>query len=183
MRGPASPCGALDRYLLLSYKISRFALALPELVHNMLWQFIILNMAERKQPTTPDEIQVDIENHPERGKVKDDNGELVPIVRLDLVELRGNISRESYRLLLEMWGAKGLDKTDGLKDLVNQYLSNPGNLSLLERAERMKSEVYGISKKEVRSKTFGYYKDKGRRSRSNLKSSKDSITSKAGEEG
>lgn len=116
----------------------------------------------RKKPITPEEVEADIASHPERGMFKTDDGRLVSAVRTDTVEVRGDVPHEAYEVLLEIWGAKGLSKSDGVKDMINAYISDFGNLYLVEHKERLKSEVYGATPREVRSKVKGFYKARGR---------------------
>jgi hypothetical protein len=124
---------------------------------------------KRKKPETPDELQADIENHPERGMFKADNdGRLVPAVRVNSIEVRGDIPAEAYEMLLIIWGAKGLEKGGGVKDMVMQYITDLGNLQLAQRKEQMKAEVFGVSPRDVRSKVKGFYKARGRERRARL---------------
>ena len=116
----------------------------------------------RKKPTTQEELQQDIENHPERGMMKASDGRLVPVVSFQSRELRANITKESYRIAMEIWGAKGLNPTEGIQDMVNTYISQLGNLQLVERTQRIKAETYKTTPTEVRSKTFGSYKRRAR---------------------
>lgn len=125
-------------------------------------------MANREKPSTPEQIQEDIALHPERGMFIADDGRLVPAVRFELKEVRSNVSAEAYDVLLAIWGAKGLDKTDGVRDMVNRYIADLGNLHLLEYSERVKSETFSVSQREVRSKKRGAFKARIRAKKANL---------------
>lgn len=122
----------------------------------------------RKKPETPQELEADIASHPERGMFKADDGRLVPAVRTKPVEVRGDATTEAYEVLLEIWGAKGLDKAGGVKDMISQYITDLGNLQLVERKERIKSEVFSVDRREVRSKVKGFYKARGRERKARL---------------
>lgn len=119
-------------------------------------------MSSQKKPQTPEEIQSDIDNHPERGMLRREDGELAEVVRFDTVDLNGSIPKELYRVLLEIWGAKGMTKTDGLRDMASQYATHQGNLQLVKRSQQQKSELYGVTETEVRKKVFGAYKKRSR---------------------
>jgi hypothetical protein len=127
----------------------------------------------RKKPQTPEELKADIENHPERGMFRADDGRLVPAVRFESKEIRGDIPAEAYEVLLDIWGAKGLDKAGGIKDMVMRYITDLGNLQLVERSEQLKAEIFGISRREVRSKKKGFYKARGRERKVRLTQSED----------
>jgi hypothetical protein len=116
---------------------------------------------KRKKPITPAERKADIENHPERGKL---NGE--EVVSFDKVEFRGSVPREIYRLALEVGGMIGDDKSAILSKALEEYVL--ARLPLLERNQRIKAEKFGVSELEIRSKTFGAYKAKGRAKAANL---------------
>lgn len=129
-------------------------------------------MVKRKKPATHQERQADLENHPERGKFKTEDGRLIDAVGFKSSEIKGSISSEAYSSLLEIWGAKGLSKTDGIQDMVNNYIADLGNWKLVERREQVKSDVYGLSKREVRSKIKGAYKRRAREGRAKFDSGK-----------
>lgn len=120
-------------------------------------------MTKKKKPQTPEEVQIDIESHPERGKLNGDE-----VVAFDKVEFRGSVPREIYRLALEVGGATGDDKSTILSKALEEYVLR--RLTLLERSESIKAEKFGVSRLEIRSKTFGAYKAKGRAKRANLDS-------------
>lgn len=131
-----------------------------------------IKMVKRDKPTTPQERQADIENHPERGKFKTEDGRLIDAVGFKSVEIKGAISSEAYSSLLEIWGAKGLSKTDGIQDMVNSYIADLGNWKLVERREQVKSDTYDLDKREVRSKIKGAYKRRAREGKAKFDSGK-----------
>lgn len=120
-------------------------------------------MVKRKQPATPEELEKDIENHPERGELNGDE-----IVRFDSVELRGQIPRELYRRFLEVAGAQGMTKGQAILTAIASWVSQPGNQALLDHFLSLQSEKYGKSRVEIRSKIFGMYKKTARARRKNL---------------
>lgn len=122
-------------------------------------------MSSQKKPQTPEEIQSDIDKHPERGMLRGEDGELAEVVRFDTVDLNGSIPKELYRVLLEIWGAKGMTKTHGLIDMASQYVTHQGNLQLVKRSQQQKSELYGVTETEVRNRVFGAYKKRSRQFR------------------
>ena len=123
-------------------------------------------MTKRKKPQTPEEVQIDIANHPERGKLDGDE-----VVAFDKVEFRGSVPREMYRLALEVGGATGDDKSIILTKALEEYVLR--RLPLLERSESVKAEKFGVGRLQIRSKTFGAYKAKGRAKKANLDSSRE----------
>lgn len=120
-------------------------------------------MTKRKQPATPEELEKDIEKHPERGQL---NGE--EVIRFDSVELRGQIPREMYRRFLEIAGAQGMTKGQALLTAIASWVSQPGNQALLDHFLSLQSEKHGKSRVEIRSKIFGAYKKTARLRRRNL---------------
>jgi hypothetical protein len=118
-------------------------------------------MTKRKKPQTPEEVQIDMASHPERGKLNGDE-----VVAFDKVEFRGSVPREIYRLALEVGGATGDDKSSILTKALEEYVLR--RLPLLERSESIKAEKFNTTRLEIRSKTFGAYKAKGRAKRANL---------------
>jgi len=120
-------------------------------------------MTKRKQPETPDELNKDIETHPDRGQI---DGE--EVVRFDSVELRGQIPREMYRRFLEIAGAQGMTKGQALLTAIASWVSQPGNQAMLNHFLSLQSEKYNQSRVEVRAKIFGAYKKTARLRRKNL---------------
>lgn len=123
-------------------------------------------MTVKKKPSNPEELKADIEQHPERGKIGGDD-----VVAFDKVEFRGSVPREVYRLALETGGALGDDKSMILAKALEEYVLR--RIELLERSQRMKAQRFGVDEPEIRAKTFGAYKAKGRSKQSNLQKGKN----------
>lgn len=103
------------------------------------------------------------------GIFKTEHGQLVKAVKFQNKEIRGHVSHETYEFLLDIWGAKGLDKSEGLRDMASMYISHSGNLQLTERSEQIKASAFKISVEEVRLKNKGAYQARERSRRSRLK--------------
>lgn len=108
---------------------------------------------EKHKPVTPEELEQDIANHPDRGMLE---GE--PVARFDSIDLQFGIPRELYRMLLEIGAAKGFNKTQIFIDAFSQYVSNPGNIALAEHWQNLKAQKHGVSAFEIKSKVLGSYK-------------------------
>lgn len=119
----------------------------------------------RRKPENPQEIEKDIQGHPERGKL---NGE--DVVRFDLEEIRVAIPKELYRLLLEAGGAMGLSKKEVVMMALTRFVTDAGVMRLVERSQQLKSEKFGVSRVEIRSKVFGAYKRVARAFKSRMDS-------------
>ncbi len=107
----------------------------------------------RQKPTNPQELKQDIQDHPERGKLNDED-----VVRFDLEEIRVSIPKELYRVLLEVGGAMGLNKKEIIMMALTQFAVSPGVMQLVERSQQLKAEKFGVSRTEIRSKVLGSYK-------------------------
>ena len=112
---------------------------------------------ERKKPQDLNELEEDIATHPDRGML---DGEAV--VNFDSVDLQFNIPKETYRMLLEIAGARGFNKTQVFLDAFSRYISDAGNIALIEHWQATKAEKHGVPKVVIRSKVFGVYKRVGR---------------------
>lgn len=112
---------------------------------------------ERKKPQDLNELEQDIATHSERGML---DGEAV--VSFDSVELQFNIPKETYRMLLEIAGARGFNKTQVFLDAFSRYISDTGNIALIEHWQATKAEKHGVARGVIRSKVFGAYKKVGR---------------------
>ncbi|MDF5733871.1 MAG: hypothetical protein PUP92_39345 [Rhizonema sp. PD38] len=118
-------------------------------------------MTEKRQPQTPEEIQADIESHPERGKINDEY-----VLALDRREVRGSCSGESKRKLIRIMAVYGWDMSEGLSSAIAALWDK--ERQNVEAHEREKAEYFNVDTKEVRNKQFGIYKDRGRRKKANL---------------
>ena len=113
---------------------------------------------KKKQPSTTEELQKDIESHPDRGKL---DGE--PVVRFDSKELSGSIPRTLHNEFLLICGSKGYNKSQGLTEAVSQWVADQGNQTAKENFIKRKAQQHQVSESEVASKVFGCFKDAGRR--------------------
>lgn len=116
----------------------------------------------KKQPKTPEELQQDIEQHPERGLI---DGE--EIVRFDSVEIRGTVPRELHRLVLEAGGALGYNKSEIIRAALEDWVTK--HLATVVRSQEVKAAKYDVEEIEIRSKVFGAYKAAGRKAKARLK--------------
>jgi hypothetical protein len=127
--------------------------------HNRVrWRVPIVQstLMTKQQPKTKQEIEADIENHPERGKIDGDAA-----VRFDSVEIRGTLPRELYRHVLQAGAAQGLNKSEILKVALRNFVIE--SLPLTQHWQQSKSEKYDIPLPEVQSKSYGAYKDRSRK--------------------
>lgn len=123
-------------------------------------------MTTRKKPITPEEVQSDIDNHPDRGKI---NGE--PVLALDRRQVRGTCSGEAKRKLIRVMAVYGWDFSEGLSAAIATLWDKERHN--VEAHEQEKAERFGVSIQEIRSKEFGIYKDRSRRKRANLRSGEE----------
>ncbi|NJM23754.1 MAG: hypothetical protein HC907_36710, partial [Richelia sp. SM1_7_0] len=79
----------------------------------------------------------DITSHPERGCI---DGE--PVTSFELVNIQVKIPRELYRTWMQIIGCKGLSKTQGIIDTLSDYISDTGNLALLEYWQKAKAQKH-----------------------------------------
>jgi len=113
---------------------------------------------KKKQPQTAEELQKDIESHPDRGKLEEE-----PVVRFDSKDLSGSIPRTLYNEFLLICGSKGYNKSQGLTEAVSQWVASEGNQAAKENFLKRKAQQHNVSESEVASKVFGCFKDAGRR--------------------
>ena len=116
-----------------------------------------------KRPETPEELAADIENHPERGKLDDDE-----VVRFDRVELRQYVPRDLWRRSLEIGGAMGLNKSDIVQAALIEWVSQPGRQAMREQFYQLKMDKHQVSRQKVFEKILGAYKAVARKMRANL---------------
>lgn len=128
-------------------------------------------MTNRK-PTNSDELQQDIDNHPERGKL---NGE--DVVKFDSETFQLSIPKELYRVLLEIGGSMGLTKREVFLMALSRFATDAGNIALLERSQSIKAEKHNVSVVEVRSKVLGAYKRVGREKANRINKAQDTTES------
>ena len=107
----------------------------------------------RAKPQTAQEIEQDIQNHPDRGLV---NG--VPIVCMKKRVFSGRVSDELYRQALIVGGSMGLTQDEILTIALSKFASDPGYQALKNASLQIKAEKHGISVRQVINKIFGIYK-------------------------
>jgi hypothetical protein len=126
-------------------------------------------MAQRKKPATPEEVKIDIEEHPDRGiAVNPVTGELESVVNFETVEIKITIPKELYRLLLRAGAALGMTRSQIIITALAKYVVEAGVLYLLDDHELGKGSKFKISHNEVKSKIYGGYKRVAREIRSRL---------------
>lgn len=111
----------------------------------------------RKKPESQEELQQDIESHPERGQI---NGE--DVVRFDTTTVQLAIPIELYRQLLDAGAALGMNKKDIFNHAIASFVSHPGTVAMVRQWYEMKCDKYQVAKTEVRSKVLGSYKKTAR---------------------
>jgi hypothetical protein len=114
----------------------------------------------RKKPTTQEELEQDLVDHPERGMLDGED-----VVRFDKTTLQFAIPKEMYRVMLEIGAAKGLSQTQIFIDAFSQYISSPGNIALVQHWQQIKAEKHNVSRFTIRGKVLGSYKKVGRERR------------------
>lgn len=120
-------------------------------------------MTTRKKPITPQEIEADIDSHPDRGKI---NGEYV--LALDRRQVRGTCSGEAKRKLVRIMAVYGWNFSEGLSSAIAALWDK--ERENVEAHEQEKADKFGVSAQEIRNKQFGAYKDRSRRKTANLES-------------
>ena len=120
-------------------------------------------MTSRKKPETPEELLLDIESHPERGKI---NGK--EVICFGRREIRGTVSAEAKQKFLRVLATQGLTMNEGLAFALSLLWDL--QREAVEANEREKSEKFGVTIQEIQSKVFGAYKARGRNKKANLDS-------------
>lgn len=113
------------------------------------------------KPTTKDELQQDIDGHPERGKI---NG--VPVVDDSRREVRGRVSAELKRKFIRICACYGIDHSNGLEMAIAVLWSQ--HREAVEDHEVEKAHQFQVDKEEIKRKSYGHYKAKGREKKLNL---------------
>jgi hypothetical protein len=107
----------------------------------------------KAKPQTIQEIEQDIQKHPDRGLV---NG--VPIVSMKKRVFSGQVSDELYRQALIVGGSMGLTQDEILTIALSKFASDPGYQALKNASLQVKAEKHGIPVRQVINKIFGIYK-------------------------
>lgn len=123
-------------------------------------------MTNKRKPEAKQELEHDIQSHPERGKV---NGE--PILCDNRRLIRGSVPAELKRKFLRVIACYGIDNTSALEQAI--MLLWEKHREIVESHERQKAEEFGISVAEVQKKSYGYIKARGRQKRLNLEANNE----------
>jgi hypothetical protein len=118
-------------------------------------------MTKKRKPETKQELEQDIQAHPERGKI---NGK--PVVDDGRRQIRGTVPAELKRKFLRFLACYGLDNTAGLEQAIALLWKE--HREVIESHERQKSEELGVSVAEIQKKSYGHIKARGRQKRLNL---------------
>ena len=115
----------------------------------------------KRKPESREELEQDIQDHPERGKV---NG--IPVVNDTHRALRGSLPAELKQKFLRILACYGIDNSAGLQMAIALLWKE--HREAVEFHELEKSTELGISVAEVRCKSYGHSKARGRQKRLNL---------------
>lgn len=115
----------------------------------------------KQKPQSKEELQQDIQNHPERGKI---NGQSV--VNDARRQVRGTISAELKRKFLRVIACYGLDNSAGMEQAIALLWKE--HREAVESHERQKAEELGVSVAEIQQKSYGHIKARGRQKKLNL---------------
>lgn len=118
-------------------------------------------MTERRKPQTKQELEQDINDHPDRGMI---DGK--PVVDDAMREIRGKVPAESKRKFLRVIACYGVDITTGLQMAIAAlWRQEQDNV---KTHEQEKASEFGVTEKQIQIKEFGHYKNRGRKKRLNL---------------
>jgi hypothetical protein len=123
-------------------------------------------MTRREKPQTREQVQVDIESHPDRGMI---NGHKV--VDDAKREVRAKVPAELKRKLLRVIACYGVGMSEGLEMAIASLWRQEQQVVKLHEQE--KALEFGVTEKEIQVKEFGHYKAVGRQKRLNLISEGD----------
>ena len=123
-------------------------------------------MAERKKPRTKEELQADIEGHPDRGKIDGKS-----VVADGYREIRGRVSAETKRKFMRIIACYGVGMSEGLHLAIAALWRE--QQEAVKSHEQEKAEEFGVTPKEIQIKAFGHYKQRGRAKRLNLENNND----------
>jgi hypothetical protein len=123
-------------------------------------------MTRREKPQTREQVQADIESHPDRGMI---NGHKV--VDDAKREVRAKVPAELKRKLLRVIACYGVGMSEGLEMAIASLWRQEQQVVKLHEQE--KALEFGVTEKEIQVKEFGHYKAVGRQKRLNLISEGD----------
>lgn len=118
-------------------------------------------MINKRKPQTKQELEQDIQDHPERGKV---NGKAV--IDDARREIRGNVSAELKRKFLRFLACYGIDNSGGMEQAIALLWKE--HREVVESHELHKSLELGVSVTEIQKKSYGHIKARGRQKKLNL---------------
>lgn len=117
----------------------------------------------RKKPETPDKLNQDIEQHPERGMI---NGE--DVVRFKTIKLQVDIPREQELALLQFGATQGMSKTEVIRHALAVFNSLPSTVECVKAWQEQRAMKFDTDTKAIRNKVYGSYKKVARLHRAKL---------------
>lgn len=118
-------------------------------------------MTERQKPQTRQELEEDINDHPERGMI---DGK--PVVNDAMREIRAKVPAESKRKFLRVIACYGVDVTTGLQMAIAALWRQEQDS--VRTHEQEKALEFGVDEKQIQIKEFGHYKSRGRKRQLNM---------------
>jgi hypothetical protein len=106
-----------------------------------------------KNPESLEELAIDLESHPERGKL---DGK--PLIKFELKEISGTIPESLYDEFIQSGAAMGLDKDNLLLAAITKFVTDPGVIALRQAFLSRKAEKHNTTTLEIHSKIIGAYK-------------------------
>lgn len=116
-----------------------------------------------KKPVTREEVEKDIQAHPERGQLDGED-----VVRFESLSLQISLPRELENQVLEIGACLGMSKADIFRHAIATFVSLPGNQAMIERWQEKKAQTHNSDKSTIRQKVFGGYKKIARAKRARL---------------
>jgi hypothetical protein len=111
----------------------------------------------KQNPQTIEELRVDLESYPDRGKLEDK-----PIVKFEPKEIAGLIPENLYDEFLQSGAAMGLDKDALLLAAITKFVTDPGVIALRQAFISRKALKHNTTTLEIHSKIIGAYKGQTR---------------------
>lgn len=123
-------------------------------------------MDKREKPTTKGEIEQDIINHPDRGKIGG-----IDVFANEKRDIRGQVSSELKQKFLRITACFGLDISAGLEQALCLWWTH--HKDAVESSELEKALKFQVPVAEIQKKALGSAKARGRKKRLNLLSKKE----------
>lgn len=120
-------------------------------------------MTKREKPQTREQLQADIEKHPDRGMINDRK-----VVDDAKREVRAKVPAELKRKFLRIIACYGVGISEGLEMAIASLWRQEQQVVKLHEQE--KAQEFGVTEKDIQVKEFGHYKAVGRQKRLNLTS-------------